>query len=332
MLPGTILNNQGHPINATKSQDPDYLATFPSRLIMAGLGKAILSYCRASDSLQMIKIRECIDEGLADKEIVRAARGSMSTRLLRNERIAVRRMMSRYWDNSSSFSLHLVGAVTRQGSFVEKMHDIDWLHSPGLPATMSRLTTKYTRFVNIMKDSSHMAVPTLDVDLAWHTHQLDPPSYHDFTVKETSQFVDHDDKVADTKLNDAFAWTSKTYQKMFGEPYSECTCWYCEAIRESHTSAASRIFRTSSAAVTDSVHKVNKDPRKSVHISAHNAVQPIYGSGLHEAMSDAKARELEKYYEKACARAEKKGRPKPRRDDYYYSTAWVYPVYLPFMP
>ncbi len=59
----------------------------------------------------------------------------------------------RYWDNSSPFALDLVGAVIRQGSFIEKMHNIDWLHSPALPSTMKRLLVKYQRFVTIMKDS-----------------------------------------------------------------------------------------------------------------------------------------------------------------------------------
>ena len=43
-----------------------------------------------------------------------------------------------------------------------------------------------------------MAVPTLDVDLAWHTRQLSPYNYMMYTVKMTKQFVDHDDKVAET--------------------------------------------------------------------------------------------------------------------------------------
>lgn len=331
LMPGTLLNRKGLLEKPWKEQDPSHLCTFPSRLLDAGLGRNILIYCKGADNLQMAKIRAYIEEGLKDKKLMQKARNSPAWRMLRDERVSIRRMMSRYWENSSPFALDLVGAVTRQGSFIEKMHDIDWLHSPALPGTMKRLVIKYTRFVTIMKDSINMAVPTLDVDLAWHTHQLNPLSYLEYTVKQTGQFVDHDDKVAETKLTDAFAWTSKTYQKLFNEPYSECTCWYCEAIRESHTSTASRMFRTSSAAVSDSLHQESKDPRKSVHISAHNAVRPTDGRGLYKHYANVKANELEKHYQKACARAEKKGRTKPRRDDYYYSDAWGYPLYLPAM-
>jgi hypothetical protein len=96
---------------------------------------------------------------------------------------------------------------------------------------MSRLLTKYGRFIEIMvANLSKIVVPTLDVDLAWHTHQLSPKQYYDFTVKETMKFINHDDKIEEDLLSDGFEWTSKTYEKMFGEIYSECTCWYCEGL------------------------------------------------------------------------------------------------------
>ena len=71
------------------------------------------------------------------------------------------------------------------------MHNIDWLHSPALPATMTRLILKYERLVAIMEDATNMTLPTLDVDLAWHTHQLNPPSYFKYVVTKARQFVDH---------------------------------------------------------------------------------------------------------------------------------------------
>lgn len=144
--------------------------------------------------------------------------------------ISTRKMMSRYWQNFSPFALDLCAAVMRQGVFIEKMVKIDWLHSPNARDTMSRLITKYDRFIQIMaKHPTKMAVPTLDVDLAWHTHQLRPSHYYYYTVSKTAKFIDHDDKIDGDKLSRCFEWTTKTYQSMFGEVYSECTCWYCES-------------------------------------------------------------------------------------------------------
>ena len=321
---GTLLGNEGIPKTFGEVTDILYERSckFPNRLLKKGLGKKILDgpHYSSAHKQSIEGIRELIEMSLADQSYMRGVRGKITGRMTRQERISIRRMMSRYWDNSSPFAIDLVGAVIRQGSFVEKMHNIDWLHSPALPNTMKRLLIKYQRFMSIMQDKYNMAVPTLDVDLAWHTHQLSPYNYMSYTVHATKQFIDHDDKVAETKLNDAFAWTSKTYQKLYGEPYSECTCWYCEAIRESHTSSASRLFNTNSNQANDMLHNAEQDPRKSVHISAHNAVRP--DDKTYQANATRKAQQLEKEYQKACDRARKKGRKPPRRDDFYYSDAW----------
>ena len=107
--------------------------------------------------------------------------------------------------------------------------------------TMERLIVKYRRFIDIMvANPTHMAVPTLDVDLAWHTHQLSPQSYYGSTTTKASKFIDHDDKVSEDKLNTAFEWTSKTYQERYNDVYSECTCWYCESIRAFHISSVGK--------------------------------------------------------------------------------------------
>lgn len=112
---------------------------------------------------------------------------------------------------------------------------------------MEQLLTKYTRYIAII--ASHpdeSAVPTLDVDLAWHTHQLSPKSYLDFTAKATGgTFIDHNDRVDEEKLSTAFEWTCKVYMEKYGEPYSECTCWYCESVRVMNVSGLSKVFRSS---------------------------------------------------------------------------------------
>ncbi|KAK4621218.1 hypothetical protein CLAFUW4_06671 [Fulvia fulva] len=326
-MAGTTLGAGGLPWTAFGKRDnsTEAINKAPNELLKHGLGQQIID----SDCQSVEDIRALIEAATADKAYMRKARSSLSSRDYRSGRIAIRKMMSRYWQNSSPFALDLLGAVIRQGSFIEKMHNIDWLHSPGLPSTMQRLRTKYRYFIAIIAENPlRMAVPTLDVDLAWHTHQLRPYKYMEYTVSLTRTFIDHDDKVAELKLNDSFAWTSKKYQKMTGQPYSECTCWYCEAVRESHTSSASRLFSTSSASANDLLHDVDQDPARSVHISAHNAVRPTDDAN-YDLSSKKKAEALEKAYQKACDRALKKGKNPPKRDDYYYSDAWGYPVYIP---
>lgn len=153
------------------NQDKHEPKLFPNRLIKNWLAKTIVAETdpRLSPSATVDKIRKLIEEAIADHSIVRKVNQStFPNRLQRTEKIATRRMMSRYWENSSIFALDLVGAVIRQSSFIEKMHAIDWIHSPTVSSTMSRLITKYERYFHILAVyPMRVAVPTLDVDLAW---------------------------------------------------------------------------------------------------------------------------------------------------------------------
>ena len=185
----------------------------------------------------MHDVRRALDEVLADQESVRTIDGLPPKALAVHRpdataRLCVRKMMARYWENFGASALDLRGAVLRQGVFVEKMRTLDWLHSPVARATMGRLLVKYGRFFELMVplQRDHVAVPTLDVDLAWHTHQLSPSAYYRHATSKTGRFIDHDDKIDEAALSEHFVWTSKAYQDCYGEVYSECTCWYCESI------------------------------------------------------------------------------------------------------
>jgi hypothetical protein len=86
--------------------------------------------------------------------------------IAKSSRIAVRKVLSHYWDSSTVFGIDFVGAVLRQGTFMQNMAKLDWLHSPNVMLTMQRL--KYHRCVRLAaEDPNKVVVLTLDVDLAW---------------------------------------------------------------------------------------------------------------------------------------------------------------------
>ncbi|KAL8808445.1 MAG: hypothetical protein Q9200_004260, partial [Gallowayella weberi] len=161
----------------------------------------------------------------------------------------------------------------------------------------------------------------------------------------TDRFIDHDDKIPAPTLSTAFEWTSKTYQTMFHEVYSECTCWYCEAVRESHTSAASRhVFHRSThkgiEAHLSNIDESSAENEKPMpHISAHNAIDcptdPKVALAAHY-----KKQALDVMFEKALKRAEKKGRQRPSsnsiKDSSIAPTAYGKdvgtPYYVPNVP
>lgn len=325
-MPGTLLPPIGLP--APTPTLPEQ--TYANHLIGKGMSfknwMAMTEFTTAPPKT-IGNVRNIFEALCKDRTILARAGGyhGTSQNVARIRRISIRRMMSRYWNNHSPFSLDLVGAVLRQGSFVQKMDEIDWLHSPGLEKTMVRLIDKYRVFLEIIaKNPESMAVPTLDVDLAWHTHQLSPYRYYAYCKKHANTLINHDDKVEEGKLSDGFEWTSKEYQKMTGgQLYSTCTCWYCEAINESGVSLVSaKLFSASpSSRARENMLTLHKSPeqhsyaQKRAHISSHNAISP---KGMPESINSENIRQqrLKIQYEKALRRLRKRGitTTNPKRD------------------
>ncbi|MCJ1327088.1 hypothetical protein MMC10_003754 [Thelotrema lepadinum] len=234
-MPGTLLMISGMTDVASKATAGRgaWPMTFPNRMIQAGLGKPLARLCSKEDA----RVKDILDEitrALDDEALVTRAMGSKTHKPSQPERIAIRRMLSSYWDNSSRFNLDLIGAVIRQTTFTTKMHNLGWVRSPFPNPLVAHFLTRYRNYFTLLEHfPKRNVVPCLDIDLIWHTHQTLPSSYYAYSVERTGTFVDHDDKIGSTELGDSFEWTCKTYQHLFSQPYAECHCWYCAAIRES---------------------------------------------------------------------------------------------------
>lgn len=366
-MPGTLYNLNGIPESAGGARFG--LASFFPNWLLQAVGKDMLmvTHPLISRCENMADIRDELESKLRIIDVLfRKAGKPPRRRIDLEEKVAFRRMMSSYWENTSAFSIDLVGAVIRQGTFVQKMDNIDWLHSPTAMETMTRLINKYKVFFHIMvTNPKRMAVPTLDVDLAWHTHQLSPSRYFQYSILNSNLysishecvFIDHDDKVREDKLSDSFEWTSKMYKKITnGEIYSECTCWYCEAIRAPDlrsgifvSTATARARET--AAALHNRDDISSDPERNPHISAHNAVKPTTLTSQYSIIRSLKAMQLQSNYERARRRAEKrerrnskdpkndtakeKGKDRKNSNDGGPATTafpivWGVPVYMPY--
>ncbi|RPB12066.1 hypothetical protein P167DRAFT_507068, partial [Morchella conica CCBAS932] len=167
-------------------------------------------------------------------------------------------VLSAFSATPRKFSLNLNGAVIRQFSFVAKMNDKLWIRSPGLVgrlpldslssmraklgATRScvlidsdagflkRAVVRYEGFFALFKmHPGQMLVPTLDVDLVWHSAMLTPVGYRAWCRAMAGRFIDHDDKIGTGTLDTAFEFTGEAFAKAFGGLYGKCCCWFCEA-------------------------------------------------------------------------------------------------------
>ncbi|KAL5394799.1 hypothetical protein PMIN02_004692 [Paraphaeosphaeria minitans] len=195
---------------------------------------------------------------------------------------------------------------------------------------MHRSVLKYHRFKNLIAISTNMAVPTLDIDLAWHTHQLTPKTYYRYTLSETKRFVNHDDKVPGPDLSTAFVRTAQLYEKKYAEPYAECACWYCEVTREERRAAlSSRVFGFPLDVERTAAMELPTHAAAGPHISTHNALVPASTTAT-APQRRAERDRLDRAYAGVRARYAKKKRVPPERETHTVVYGpYGYPVVLP---
>ncbi|KIJ16489.1 hypothetical protein PAXINDRAFT_75707 [Paxillus involutus ATCC 200175] len=141
----------------------------------------------------------------------------------------IERTLGAYTDDRI-FSIDLIGAVSRQASFVEKMADLGWTQ-PGFfdseedAIVLQHCIARYQAFLGLMKESqASMFVPTLDIDLAWHTHQLMARRYQQDCFEVVGHFVNHDDKLEEGHLATSFDVTCRVWKERYGLSYMYCGC------------------------------------------------------------------------------------------------------------
>ncbi|KAK1749752.1 hypothetical protein QBC47DRAFT_395263 [Echria macrotheca] len=126
----------------------------------------------------------------------------------------------------------LAAAVHRQAAFSLKMARFGWIHSPHADSTLRKSITRYGNFFSILAVVGPTAVPALDIDLVWHTHQLSPARYVSFSVAAADgRFINHNDNVEQPTIVSSFGETERLYLRAFAEEYAVCHSWFCQAAR-----------------------------------------------------------------------------------------------------
>lgn len=174
----------------------------------------------------------------------------------------------------------LVGAVLRQERFTQAMSEIDWLHKNQIRQGLKELVIRYSRFFSLLTryEQLKILVPTLDIDLVWHTHQLLMYFYFEDCMHTSSGFViDHDDKVESGRLDGGFTATAQLYKSNFNEPYLLCFCDYCvvwrQKLRRGILSRVLFITKMSDKEAKFCHHPLYLPQTGPTHMSLHNAVE-----------------------------------------------------------
>ncbi|XP_042027842.1 glycine-rich domain-containing protein 1-like [Salvia splendens] len=125
----------------------------------------------------------------------------------------------------------LIAAAQRQAPFfyqVSQCHMNDTHYIIGAVA-------RYKGFLHLIKRNKEkgiksFSVPTYDIDLIWHTHQLHPVFYCEDLLKIMGKILEHDDTDSDRtkgqKLDVGFTGTTKTFEDLYGHRYWRAGAMY----------------------------------------------------------------------------------------------------------
>ncbi|KAH0872184.1 hypothetical protein HID58_069546 [Brassica napus] len=143
----------------------------------------------------------------------------------------------------------LVSAAKRQSSFYLEVSraNVD------SEIIMEEAVGRYKAFLYLIKENREktirlISVPTYDIDLIWHTHQLNPSSYYKDMVKIFGNILQHDD-TADSatsegmNLDTVFSGTTAQWEETFGQRY-----WKASMDTTPHTSAMVETERSGAGA------------------------------------------------------------------------------------
>ncbi|OAQ67280.1 alpha-ketoglutarate-dependent sulfonate dioxygenase [Pochonia chlamydosporia 170] len=253
VLPGAVLDrHSGLPGLLSDKTDSRLFPSFLIKKISTELSQQLRP--TASRKTTMATVRDKVASLLSDQIPSEAQHYAKS-------------MLSRYWQNSTFSGLDLHGATMRLAIFTQNATRINWLEKRSGSTRVDLLSTRYARFMDLQAaHPDRVAIPTVDIDLAWHTHILGPRSYAAWTVKKMGSILDHTDNMDETLLSTSFEWTCQAYMAKYSAPYSECICWYCESVRTLNDENKLEVLHSSSA-------QRNSSP--SIHISSHPAVKTI---------------------------------------------------------
>ncbi|KAK3012596.1 hypothetical protein RJ639_009596, partial [Escallonia herrerae] len=126
---------------------------------------------------------------------------------------------------------NLVSAIERQSPFFYQVSRPHMSNDLFLEAAVAR----YKGFLHLIKRNKERSirrfcVPTYDIDLIWHSHQLNPVSYCKDLLEALGKVLEHDDTDSDrtkgNKLDVGFFETTEQWEKTFGLGYWRAGAMY----------------------------------------------------------------------------------------------------------
>lgn len=157
----------------------------------------------------------------------------------------------------------LVGLVLRQYRFCDSVNKMKLLNDQHLGHNLTKWALRYENFMLLVASKGgKVMVPTLDIDLIWHTHLLSLYNYIRFCKNSAADcLIDHHDKLDRQRAFVYYQQTAKLYRRTFGEPYLLCACVDCAPTK--------RLPRFSSVF---GGKQIKQEMTNVTHLSTHNWV------------------------------------------------------------
>lgn len=130
-----------------------------------------------------------------------------------------------------STNYDLVSAVKRQIPFIYQVSR-SYMNDD---IFVEEAVARYKGFLHLIKRNwerslRRFCVPTYDIDLIWHSHQLSPVSYCKDLVAALGKVLEHDDTDSDRtkgkKLDNGFSTTTEQWEETFGTRYWRAGAMY----------------------------------------------------------------------------------------------------------
>eukprot|EP00736_Rhodelphis_marinus_P011591 Rmarinus@m.26121 len=171
--------------------------------------------------------------------------------------------------SKSKISYDLASAAQRQGSFVYQVslphyYDPKWLKIGLL---------RYRAWLALKKQHREVfLVPTYDIDLMWHTHQLHPLRYKEDMMKFLGFFLPHDDTDTDrsqgSKLHQGGEATANLYSTTYGVHYAREGAMY----RGPEPHRTIQVFQGSANARGVNIHTLPPIPKSHSYVFGINNI------------------------------------------------------------
>jgi Glycine-rich domain-containing protein-like len=120
-------------------------------------------------------------------------------------------------------SMDSVSIGLHQREFADEISSVQYSYLNS-PLHLHEAITRYYKFMLLLSSSGGTGesnlVPTTEIDLVWHTHQLFGWSYHKWCTANVGRPIDHDNLPCEADRIQAFNKTNEAWSKVYDEAYT----------------------------------------------------------------------------------------------------------------